>query len=433
MDKKRSPTPTKKTNSNKAKGKKSSSNKGHTTRQSSSTNSRSSRNKTNQLVTKGTPKKFLTKRSTLIIVGVVAGFIIFAWLISPTINFVSYQRQYGLESYKITGNVVGTQNIVDTISNHDDKSLTITSDQINEAGTYAGSYSFTNESTGKHAINGWTTVPGFNDPTITDLDGGHKKVIDLNGTKIQHDCIVSGKSTSIEFWFKINSNHQDTSFFSIMNGGLTVFSLIAHNDSSKLMSLFFNQVSANNDISAVTIGQWYRSWIIIDFSSKSITFYIDDVVIPKIFNISSTSLTSIVFSSSFVMIDAIGFEWDTSYTIGDNRYPLPLYSLNIAFTFSLPINPSIESVQYVTVTIDADDHGTFDLEKSLFITHDNERYSIVAISDSASNGVNGRTYKIVQYKSFLIQSGIAVVIDFLGNSVATVDIDYLTLNVEVSL
>ena len=414
---------------------KSSSKKGTAAQQTSSNQSRSSRNKTNQSVTKGTPKKLLTKRSTLfIIVGVVAGFSIFAWILSPTINFLSYQRQYGLESYKITGNVVGTQNVVDAVSIPDDNSLTVTSDQINEAGTYVGSYSFTNEINGKHSVYGWSTVSGFNDPIVIGLNDEHRKVIDINGTKINHDATVSGSSTSIELWFKVYSNHRNSSFLSIMNGASSVFSLFIGNDSSKLMSLQFNNTKTSLvDISAVNIDQWYRVWIIIDFSSRFVNFYIDDVAIPKNFDISLTSLTNVVLSSSFIMIDAVGFEWDSSYTIGSNRYPLPLYSLNIAFTFSLPINPSIESVQYVDVTIKADDHGTFNLESSIFITHDDERYSIVAISDSVTTGANGRTYKIVQYKSFLIQSGIAVVIDFLGNSVATVDIDYLALNVEVSL
>lgn len=225
----------------------------------------------------------------------------------------------------------GTLNSTGSLNAIDGNYTSINSSLYN-SGHYYGTYSFYNDDTGSNP-EGWSVSETSNcEVEVIDQKENHKKVVHLetddgNGDNPdltnEIDTISSGVVT-IELWTYHKSNYDGRVGFYAQDSSSSAFvSFVFLNDGD----IEYNDGTGYSDCGYDTIeDQWIHLKIEQDLDNdKWSVWYDDDKIIDNVDPRNNVDLEEFKISQNGwggdnqeVWIDAIGYSWETDYSLGDN-------------------------------------------------------------------------------------------------------------------
>jgi hypothetical protein len=338
---------------------------------------------------------------------------------------VNSQRSYSLSSYSIVATYENDTDVTSAIIKDDDVVLGLESSRVAGPGEYQATYSFTNEDNGTHPIDGWTTVGGYTDPTIVDMLAGHSMIVDVSGSRVTHS-MSSITDGYIEFWIYIDPAPVARTFFELFDHTTRVL-WIRTSIAGSSVTLYVNTPSTNDALSTISVSRWYRLGLVMNTTTDCM---IDDEIVRR--HVPCSRTDSVTVSGSGVYLDAIGISSD-GYVIGTNRLAKKQFTLSASFGFSLSIIPVIEEVVSVDLVIDCVVDDGISPYSILFVQYNGTRYKAIDLSDKIATDGTTIRLTIGQYKYFLIQPGISIIMTNDSDTMTSVTIDYLSLIVSVMI
>ncbi|MFX0074809.1 MAG: hypothetical protein ACFE96_05170 [Candidatus Hermodarchaeota archaeon] len=172
----------------------------------------------------------------------------------------------------------------------------------------------------------YTTISSNCEVEIYDEYQGHKKVLRLHdgntlgGARAQHNLLSTHTTGSIEWWWLAPTSGANGMAFHLHEGimGTHAGRLLIRNG-------YFEDME-DNIIQAYTTNRWYHHKIVFNTLSDTYDWYLDGILVVNggdfenpVANIGSINIKGGWNSIGSCFIDAIGFSWDSDYSVGDNE------------------------------------------------------------------------------------------------------------------
>jgi hypothetical protein len=202
---------------------------------------------------------------------------------------------------------------------------------------YSGTYSFINETDGTYGTNidfvDSADIDADCNATIISEVGSHRKVLNLSddsnaGKVYVYNTAFDQVSGTVEFWWRQSANDK-ISIFYLYDDGIGTALAFYMRDTGQ----FSWYDGAYHDVKAYSGDTWYHNRIVFDCEAGTngqFTWSIDGIAEASNieFRDDCDSLDKLLLGTSAndmgyqTYIDAVGYSWDTNYTIGDNLYCL---------------------------------------------------------------------------------------------------------------
>ena len=320
-------------------------------------------------------------------------------------------------------------------------------DSAGVGGHYPATYSFEGDAIGGNPADFVVDESGGT-ANIVELIGGHRNVLELhdidNGKRVIAYQFLSENRTNgiIEWWWRTDDT-TDGSYFEMYDDGVRLF-IFAFREVS-----FDYHDGAWHDIKAPALDDtWYHIKILFECGIaglEGLAQYTWRVFIDQVeygdygFDNDQPQVDWILFQTAithlnyYQYIDAIGYSWDPTYDIGDNRYPYMTLDVQIDIQVDDPDCSSIEYLKYshktnVSTTMDLDiwnwsSSTWYEIESiDNIATFDDDSFTL----GSSSNYVSGTFQVRIRFQISVGGNDFELQIDRLR-------LDYLTLPAELEM
>ena len=219
----------------------------------------------------------------------------------------------------------------------------VVGDNFVSADHYRGTYSFEEDLVGSNP-SGWTTTEGTDCSVdvISVLDG-HENVLEFRDDSVTEACDSYNDFSSpqtdgvIEFWWRLDGNLDAWNeyfrcYLYDSNDNIAVQILFNYQHAGDIS--YYNGTDYLHIVTGVEEDRWYRITIDFDCTTDTFDFYLDGELKGNdiAFRIARSNIDRIYFGTRTTSleteyinyIDAVSYDWDTDYTVGDNEVAVPV-------------------------------------------------------------------------------------------------------------
>jgi len=261
---------------------------------------------------------------------------------------------------------------------------------------------------------------------ISKLDN-HSEILELydNNNSGNFDCYNDfglRDSGFLEFWIRITNNSLNNLFIGLEDNSGTLRGYIYTDTDGQFHFQGSTNIDSNIDCN---INTWYHIKIAFDKIPMSIDWWINTIqqTQTSYLYLEQVQLSRLTISSNinnynfYTYIDAIGYSWDSDYTIGQNLLPTEYYAYEIGSNI-IPIietNTNIKEVDKYEFAFESFQnlYDLYDNVSSGWIEIDYDPNNLVHISEDTTNdrtimlaGQSAFPFELGIYKEFNILSGI---------------------------
>jgi hypothetical protein len=201
-----------------------------------------------------------------------------------------------------------------------------------DSGYYPATYGFENNLVGNNPEN-WVVEESGGTVNVISESDGHQNIVEIQDTSSGSTCQAENKFSNtvtgtIEFWIRLNATDKGVSIWIGDEEG-------PGNTWDDAVKLYFEpdgwikyQDSILHNIMTYNADSWYHIRIDFDCTPQTFDLYIDNELkvndvgmAGDASHLDTLNFNTYTFSDDYnVFFDAVGYSWDSHYSIGDNRY-----------------------------------------------------------------------------------------------------------------